>query len=58
MKKITLVALFFWMLENDDVTCNPRIMPKIPEISVGTQKERSVPFSLGISTDLCPIGLA
>ena len=42
MKKITLVALFFWMLENDDVTCNPRIMPKIPEILVGIQIEWSV----------------
>ena len=25
MKIITLVALKFWILENDDVTCNPRI---------------------------------
>ena len=24
-KKITMVALQFWILENDDVTCNPRI---------------------------------
>ena len=38
----------FWNLENDDVTCNPRIMPKIPEISVGIQMERSV----SVSSDL------
>ena len=35
----------FWILENDDVTCNPRIMPKIPEISVRIQIERSVSVS-------------
>ena len=25
MKIITLVTLWFWILENDDVTCNPRL---------------------------------
>ena len=25
MNIITLMALSFWILENDDVTCNPRI---------------------------------
>ena len=25
MKILTLVAIYFWILENDDVTCNPKM---------------------------------